>query len=301
MEADTPRPSEIRAAFRRTHPLTIYPGTVMWLDLLQTLSPLHAVAESGQVLKRRPVVAVKKTIVNIDQDGLCTDDANMLAISATSQEKFVTGRPCVHCKLNPRDPKTAHFWFDTLSTVSLKNETLRVSYAMTADERRLLNEGLNEVLQPEKKFFLKSLFNEKRACMPGSVWAVEIPSTTPGQTTQEVDALVLLRRGGFYLGDGDHGRPHYTPYMIAVLPGRFSPAAIQGLSWNDVKLMPVQERSFRYQVGNLSDETVSIMLNTLRRETGLEPIQYQRPMVRHIFSWLNPLALLPVPGLRGMS
>ncbi len=279
---------------------TIYPGAVLWVDQMQTLASARQLEETGQTVKRRPVVALRKTVVKVDTANICLDNAFMLAINSTSQEHLVEGRPGIYTKINQNDEKTSHFWFDTLNSVPLKGTRIDIRYSMNTDERKELAQGLDQVLQPEKRFFLKTLFNAKRGCLPGQVWTIDLPNPAPtGPATIESDALVLLRRGAFYVNDDEQDRPHFTPYLVAVLPEPFNAGNMRGLSWNALRLTAIHERSFKYQIGHLTAETVGIMLNTLRREVSLAPIQYQQPMVTHLFQWLNPLNLLSIPRLRG--
>ncbi|MCB1538358.1 MAG: hypothetical protein H6865_04935 [Rhodospirillales bacterium] len=281
---------------------TIYPGSVLWIEhMLQTLTPARQILETGQATKPRPVVALKKTVVRVDADNICLDDAFMQAVCATTQDFLAQGRPGVQMKISPQSTKTSYFQFDSLASVALRGERMRVVCNMDGQQRKDLAAGLDVVLKPEKRFFLKSLFNERRGCLPGHVWTIEIPNPDPeGPLTCEADAVVLLRRGRFFLNEAENGATHYTPYTVAVLPDRFRAQDMRGLTWNRVRLMPVHENAFRYQVGQLTDETVSILLNSLRRELSLPAIQYERPLIRHIIQWLHPFTALALPRPGGM-
>lgn len=280
---------------------TIYPGSVLWFDgMPQTLAPSERLHETGQVTKRRPAVALKKLMVKVDLGNICTEDAYLPIINSTSQEHLTEGRPGIECSISKHNDRISHFWFDTLQSLPLKGERIEIAYSMTGEERTALTQGLDQVLQPERRFFLKQLFNAKRGGMPGQVWTIEIPSDDPQNPVREVDALVLLRRGPFFINEDETGHVRFTPYLVAVLPGPFKAADMRGLSWRDIRLMAVHERSLRYPVGKLTDETVGILLNTLRRDVNLPAITYQQPLLRHLFLWLNPARVLALPRPGGM-
>lgn len=272
-------------------------GDVVWLPLPQTLSTAADLCHRTE--KTRPfLILQKKTNLRVDTNDCCLEDVNLIGVDTTSQETLIEKRPHVPYHI-PGSPKDSFALLDSVRTVPAKGERIRVAYSFKPEERALLAEGLDTVLKPEQRFFLRSLFNSKKGALPGQIWTIELPTGHTNPPTREADAMVLLRRGRFYLDENEAGQTRFTPYLAMVFPDRFKAGEVRGLRWEDMSLVSIHERSFLYQVGQLTDETVGIMLNTLRSRAGLQPIEYQQPLVRHIMARLSHALFMPTLLPRG--
>lgn len=261
-------------------------GDVLWLKVPQMLSAANQLAETS--FKKRPFLVLQKATMRVDENDNCIDNTHLLGVTATSQEFLVEGRPHVRFDI-PHQHKHTYAYLDSLCNLPANGEQIKIAYTFKREQRQELSDGLNTVLQPEKRFFLKRIFNK---CMPGEVWRVQIATGDAHNPLQEADALVMLRRGKFFKSPSEEsGDTRFTPYMVAVLPGNFNAQDLRGMRWDDVRLVPLHDRSLKAKVGELTDETVSILLNTLRQRVGVQPIVYERPLVRHIFTWFNPIRL----------
>ena len=272
-------------------------GDVLWLPLAQSLSKADDLRERCE--KTRPFIVLQdKTSLRLDAAGCCLHDLHLLGVDTTSQATLVEGRPHVPYHL-PNSGKDSFALLDSIRTVQIRGLPVKISYSLKAPERQMLTEGLDAVLQPEQRFFLRALFNRNKGALPGQIWTVNVPTGLPDPPLREAEALVLLRRGPFYLDDDEQGYTRFTPFMVAQLPDGFTVQDLRALSWNNVTLTPLHERSFVRRTGQLTDETVAILLNTLRKRVGIGAIEYREPPIRHIGMRLTHALFTPFLTLRG--
>jgi hypothetical protein len=278
---------------------TLKRGDVVWLDLAQNLSSERSM--DPRAFKSRPFIILNDVVnYRIDEHGHCTEPQTLLGVDATSQNFLVDGRPHMSFRI-PGESKTTFALIDSVRTVTCQACSLEPAYRLSEGELEALHEGLDKVLQPEGRFYLKWF---GRKIMPGHIWSIKTlanPEPTP--------ALVLLRRGRFIPTDDlQYSSPELcgdqyptgvkfsqTPYLLASFRQAGKITTLRGIRWADVNIIAVNEQSFVRQQGEITTETVSILLNNLRERTGLLPIAYRSPVIKDMLNWLPLMFLRRIP------
>ncbi len=289
-------PERLRAVAANASPETkaFKRGEVIWLELPQDLTSVKATDKPES--KIRPFIVLHPLEFHIDRQGYCVDDVNVLGVDCTSKSYLVDGRPDISFQL-PRSDKTSHVLLDGLRTVPMKGQKYRPGTQLEISQIAAVDGALDKVLKPEQRFFLSALFN-RRSCMPGQIWQIETMSRCG-------EALVLLRRGRYPVFNNPeddencvyHGeRIRYTPYTAAFFRSATNVTNLRGMRWQDLDIVALQEHSFVKHLATLTPQTVGILLNRLRKEAGLNPIEYHEPAFRNpawlIYSGLRNLASL---------
>ena len=263
----------------------------MWLSLPQTLADSASLQETPS--KARPfVVLQEKATLETDQNGNCTIPTSLLGVSTTSKDYLVEGRPHVHYVM-PVNHRHSYAMLDSLHTAPALGSHVKAIYTFNAHQRQELADGLDTVLQPEDRFYFREFISLKKKIMPGQVWTIRMATGDPAHPEKDTDALVLLRRGRFYLHDDDYDT-RFTPYLVAIFPNGFRARDLMSMSWDDVQISSVHERAFQYQIGQVTPATAGILLNTLRQNVGVAPIEYKLPSIRHLTATLARTLLTPV-------
>lgn len=275
-------------------------GDVVWMSVPQTLASQSSY--EAQQSKRRPVVVLDAQVdIPLNAQQACAQRIPFLATDGTSQSWLVEGRPHVALTL-PRaaQAKTTYTLLDSVRTVEAEiGDRLDLAYHLSNDEMLALSQGLDRVLRPEQQFFLSRLF--RQASLPGQIKRIDAPAL-------KGSGLVLLKRGQFPIfndglahADTDIDGAHLkdVPCLVAMFPQQFDQRTLRGLKWADLKLVAVHERFLREKQGVFTDNTVGIMLNTLRRAVGVPPIPYVLPSIKHRNTIFWDIARLFMPWRSG--
>lgn len=269
-------------------------GDIVWLQLPQDL----AAANDPRAVthKTRPFIILNERInLCLDHRGHCIRSEKLIGVDGTSQDWLVEGRPHVAFTMDGKNKQT-YALLDSLRTVDSHHQRFAHVDILPPSHQMQLATGLDNVLRPEQRFYLKRWYNNK--LLPGEIWNFEVP-------TRHGTAMVLLRRGQFFTDGYDEGgrndsdsRQHksrFTPYLVAAFR-QAEIKTLRGISWKEVDVMALHERSFVNQQHSLTEETVGIFLNNLRARIGLLPITYNRPTIKSATG--NPLWQFLVGGLR---
>ncbi len=266
------------------HTKSLRRGDIIWVNLSQNFSPANS--NKGPQEKTRPFIILNtKVDIRLDNGGRCVRSDTLIGVDGTSKPYLVDGRPHITFEMGHSDT-TSYALIDSLRTIDAHHHRFSHINHLTDQELNALMKGIDEVLRPEQRFYLKSLCD--RLLMPGEIWACETP-------TFRGTAMVLLRRGRFFTDgfaepptDTDFAsrRTRFSPYLVAAFR-RSGISTLRGIGWKDVDVMAVPENALVSREGSMTDETVGIFLNNLRGRIGLEPISFQQPVVR---SALNRLA-----------
>jgi hypothetical protein len=262
-------------------------GAVVFVRLPQTLSPDDP---SLATHKTRPVVVLNKSVsYKVNGNGGLHAPFSFIGVPGTSKDYVVDGRPSMPFTIPPQDITTyAHA--DGVRTVTAE-EALKPVYHLKPPELARMQRELDAVLRPEQSFYRRRFFSDGH--VEGKMWVIK----THGDD-RERQALILLRRGKFFMGDvgGDAYQPeagrktHFTPYLMAVFRTAEKIASLRGINWSDVDILAVHERSFVRPAGEMQKDTVETVLNNLRHLVGLEPIEHRQPPVRSLATILHYIA-----------
>ncbi len=273
---------------------TLYRGDVVWMELPQDLAPIR---QQLQERKTRPFIVLNPTLTfNVDIHGNCIDNISMMGVDGTSKDYLVKGRPHLSFHL-PHSQITTYAMLDSVRTVPCLNQKIRAVYKLKPDEVTELDAGLESVLKPEQRFYLRALFRRATLCMPGQIWEIET-------ATRKGEAMVLLRRGNFPIIDNDghvdcaqyQNEPvRQTPYLAAFFHNAVGVQSLRGIRWSELDIVALQERSFLRHTATMSMDTVQIMINNIRNKAGIAPITYQQLPILNL-SWLPTLSRFRAQG-----
>lgn len=274
-------------------------GDILWLKVPQTLAPMDVA--QGQPFKIRPVIALQDQRLQTDHDGTCRQERSILGMDCTSKSYLVEGRPNVRFTMpNSKEPETFAM-FDSVRDINSYHQKLRVSHHLPGDAERAMSSFLDSVLRPEQKFFLSKLFNSKSAYMPGEIWRIK---------TIDADglALILLRRGPFVCSqnvedstqlDRASQSVRKAPYLVVFFKKATKVEMLRGMTWDDLRIMSIQENAFVEKATSVKAQTSGILLNNIRARVGLPAVEYQQPAFKNMFGIGPVLRLLGMPmGMR---
>ncbi len=240
-------------------------------------------AQGAVTEKIRPFIVLNDRInLVLDGRGVCIKSERIIGVSGTRRSDLVEGRPSVAFTLNGSG-KTTHAFLDSLRTVDSLHQKVRHAETISAADQEVLTAGLDSILHPEQRFFLRPFF--RGIFLPGEIWNFKIP-TQPDIGT----AMIILKRGQFFVDGHEAGgrtlddlsrhKHRHTPYLVAVFPPSENLQSLRGITWSKIRLMALQEKAFVKQAGAMNEDTVAIFLNNLRQRIGLPEVTYKRPSVK---------------------
>lgn len=270
-------------------------GDILWLKLPQSLAPIDVALD--QPHKTRPFIVLAPLKIAVDHNGFATQERSIFGVDCTTQKHIIANRPCIEFSLRTNPDKITYALLDSVRDINSYDQKIKKADQVPQEQLEHLRAGLDGVLCPEQKFFLKAIFNKGRHILPGQIRRIKTINA-------DGEALVLFRRGKFVMDDAVETsddidlscqKARHTPYLVAYFPRHKNVQTPRGIGWGDIQIMAVQERDIHEQTAKFTDETVGNIINQVRRRASLQPILYKQPLFRHVFS-MGPLMTLPRLG-----
>ena len=265
----------------------IQTGDILWLKTPQTLAHIDQAKTLSD--KVRPFIALSPAEIKIDHNCLAVQDRPLFGVNCTSQDFLVEGRPHVKFTLTGQN-KTTYALMDSVRNLGTQGQSMRCKDWLSDEDLAELQNGLDKIIRPEQRFFIKDLFNFKKSILPGQVHHIEtVDAKGP--------ALILLKRGKFVVNNDiecseDFNKTshetRFTPYLVLYFHNTKWQGTLRGIHPNNIRITSVHERDIHQKLGQIEDKNVENIINQIRRNSGLKPIRYQKMSLQHAFS-VSPL------------
>ena len=154
-------------------------GDVLWLKTPQTLAPLHRAQDLSD--KVRPFIVLSSAEIRTDHNSIATQDRPLLGVNCTSQDFLVEGRPHISFTLQGQS-KTTYALLDSIRNVGTIQQSMVCHDRLSSSEQETLLEKLDEIIRPEKRFYLRDFVNFKKPIMPGQIHRIKTIDTDGPRT-----------------------------------------------------------------------------------------------------------------------